>query len=274
MQRIINFILNNKNTLLYLFLFIISIFLTIQNNNYHQARYFNSANWLTGNIYGVNASIRGYFNLREENEKLKQENEWLRSMWFNTRTRDTIEMDTSRLTYEIISARVVKNSYAEPDNYITLDRGKSDSILQDMGVITSKGILGIVEKSSSGFASVQSVLNSKSNINAKIRHTDYFGSLIWNQKDYMRVQLEDIPRLDPAPMKVGDTIVTGGMSSIFPENIPIGTIEDFELNQAGSSYTINVRLFNDMTNLRQAYIIRNRNRPEVLNLEKEVADDR
>jgi rod shape-determining protein MreC len=274
MQRIINFILNNKNTLLYLFLFLISIFLTIQNNNYHQARYFNSANWITGNIYGVNASIRGYFNLREDNKKLIEENKWLRSMWFNTKTRDTVEMDTSRLTYEIISARVVKNSFAELDNYITLDRGKNDSILQDMGVITSKGILGIVEKSSSGFASVQSVLNSKSNINAKILNTDYFGSLIWNQEDYMRVQLEDIPRLDPAPMKEGDTIVTGGMSSIFPENIPIGTIEDFELNQAGSSYTINVRLFNDMTNLRQAYIIRNRNRPEVLNLEKEVANDR
>jgi rod shape-determining protein MreC len=183
-------------------------------------------------------------------------------------------MDTARLTYEVVPARVVKNSYAEPDNYITLDRGKSDSILQDMGVITSKGILGIVEKSSSGFASVQSVLNSKSNINAKILNSDYFGSLKWDQKDYRRVQLEDIPRLDPAPMKVGDTIVTGAMSSIFPENIPIGTIEDFELNQAGSSYMINVRLFNDMTNLRHAYIIRNRKRPEILNLEKEVADDR
>lgn len=274
MQRIINFILNNKNTLLYLFLFLVSIFLTIQNNNYHQARYFNSANWLSGNIYGVNASIRGYFNLREENEKLRQENEWLRSQWFNAEPRDTVEMDTSRLTYEILSARVVKNSYAEPDNYITLDRGSSDSILQDMGVITSRGILGIVEKSSSGFASVQSVLNSKSNINAKILHTDYFGSLTWNQEDYKRVQLEDIPRLDPAPMKIGDTVVTGAMSSIFPENIPIGTIEDFELNQAGSSYMIHVRLFNDMTNLRHAYIIRNRKRAEVLNLEKEVANDR
>ena len=274
MQRIINFILNNKNTLLYLFLFIISIFLTIQNNNYHQARYFNSANWLTGNIYEVNASIRGYFNLREERDKLLEENKRLHSRLFNSVPRDTVEMDTSRLTFEIISARVVKNSYAEPDNYITVDRGESDSILQDMGVITSRGILGIVEKSSSGFASVQSILNSKSNINAKIQHTDYFGSLIWNQQDYKRVQLEDIPRQDPAPMKAGDTIVTGAMSSIFPENIPIGTIEDFELNQAGSSYTINVRLFNDMTSLRNVYIIRNRKRPEVLNLEKEVANDR
>lgn len=274
MQRIINFILNNKNTLLYLFLFIFSIFLTIQSNNYHKARYFNSANWLTGNIYGVNTSVRGYFNLKEDNQKLLDENQRLRSLLFNWKSVDTIEMDTSLLTYEVISARVVKNSYAEPDNYITLDRGKRDSVLQDMGVITSNGILGIVEKSSSGFASVLSLLNSKSNINAKILHTNYFGSLTWNQEDYLMVQLEDIPRLDPAPMRVGDTIVTGAMSSIFPENIPIGTIENFDLNRAGSSYTINVRLFNDMTNLRQVYIIRNRKRPELLKLEKEVADDR
>ncbi|MDM9631528.1 rod shape-determining protein MreC [Robiginitalea aurantiaca] len=274
MQRIINFILNNKNTLLYVLLFIISIFLTIQNSSYHQARYFNSANWLSGNIYGMNASVRGYFNLNEENQKLLEENQRLRSLLFNIDPRDTIEMDTASLTYEVFPARVVKNSYAEPDNYITLDRGSSDSIVQDMGVITSKGILGIVEKSSSGFSSVQSVLNSKSNINAKILHTDYFGSLKWDQEDYRVVQLEDIPRLDPAPMKVGDTIVTGAMSSIFPENIPIGTIDEIELNQAGSSYKINVHLFNDMTNLRYAYIIRNRKRPEVLNLEKEVANDR
>ncbi len=274
MQRIINFILNNKNTLLYVLLFTFSVFLTIQNNSYHQARYFNSANWLTGGIYSMNASVREYFNLREEYEKLLEENQRLRTLVFNSGPRDTIEMDTSRLTYEVLPARVVKNSYAEPDNYITLDRGKNDSVLQDMGVITSRGILGIVEKSSSGYASVQSVLNSKSNINAKILHTDYFGSLTWDQNDYKVVQLEDIPRLDPAPMKAGDTIVTGAMSSIFPENIPIGTIVDFQLNQAGSSYRINVRLFNDMTNLRHVYIIRNRKRPEILNLEKEVADDR
>ncbi len=136
------------------------------------------------------------------------------------------------------------------------------------------GILGIVEKSSRSFASVQSVLNSKSNINAKIQHTDYFGSLTWDQRDFRVVQLEDIPRLDPAPMKIGDTIVTGAMSSIFPENIPIGTIVGVDLNQAESSYRIDVRLFNDMTSLGQVYIIRNRNRREILDLENDVTYDR
>jgi len=273
MQRIIDFILRNKNTLLFALLFIISLFLTIQNNDFHRSRYFNSANWLTGSVYSTSASVRGYFNLRQEYEKLLEENRRLNSRLFNLPPMDTITLDTAQLDYAVLSGRVIKNSYVEANNYITINRGSRDSVMQDMAVITSLGILGIVEKSSANFASVQSVLNSKSNINAKILHTDYFGSLTWNQKDFRIVQLEDIPRLETPPMKVGDTIVTGAMSSIFPENIPIGTIEQFSLNAAGSLYNIDVRLFNDMTNLREVYIIRYRKRPEVLELENNVLND-
>ena len=274
MQRIIDFILRNKNTLLFALLFIISLFLTIQNNDFHRSRYFNSANWLTGSIYNSSASVKEYFSLKEGYDKLLEENRRLKSRLYNMPPMDSLSLDTTQLDYVVLSGRVIKNSYVEANNYITINRGSGDSVMQDMGVITSLGILGIVEKSSASFASVQSVLNSKSNINAKILHTDYFGSLTWNQNDFRIVQLEDIPRLDPAPMKVGDTIVTGAMSSIFPENIPIGTIENFSLNDAGSLYNIDVRLFNDMTNLREVYIIRNRKRPEVLQLENDVLNDR
>ncbi len=274
MQRIIDFILRNKNTLLFALLFIISLFLTIQNNDFHRSRYFNSANWLTGSIYNTSTSVKQYFSLKEGYEKLLEENRRLRARLYNTPVVDSLLLDTTQLDYVVLSGRVIKNSYVEGNNYITVNRGSRDSVMQDMGVMTSLGILGIVEKSSANFASVQSVLNSKSNINAKILHTDYFGSLTWNQKDFRIVQLEDIPRLDPAPMKVGDTIVTGAMSSIFPENIPIGTIERIGLNEAGSLYDIDVRLFNDMTNLREVYIILYRKRPEVLQLENDVLNDR
>jgi rod shape-determining protein MreC len=272
MQRIINFILRNKNTLLYALLLLLSLFLTIQNNDYHQTRYFNSANWLTGRVYNTSASVRKYFWLKEENDRLMEENRRLNTLLFNQTREDSMELDTSRLTYSVLTARVIKNSYAEANNYLTIDKGRRDGVAQDMGVITPLGILGIVERSSQGFSSVQSVLNAKSNINAKIRNTDYFGSLTWTQEDYRLVQLEDIPRL--VPLKVGDTIVTGAMSSIFPENIPIGTIEKFTLSESDSFYQIDVRLFNDMTHLGQVYLIRNRKRPEILELENQTRNDR
>jgi rod shape-determining protein MreC len=172
------------------------------------------------------------------------------------------------LDYQVYEAQIIKNNFSAANNYITINRGSDDGIRQDMGVITSKGILGILEHSSPKFSTVQSILNTKSNINAKIANTDYFGSLTWNRKDYRFVQLEDIPRL--VPLKVGDTIVTGAMSSIFPENIPIGTIESFDLSPSQSFYDIDVRLFNDMTNLKQVYVIWNKHRAEVLKLESEI----
>ena len=140
-----------------------------------------------------------------------------------------------------------------------------------MGVITTEGILGIVENTSSNFSTVQSVLNTKSNINAKIKNTDYFGSLVWDARDYRVVQLVDIPRL--VPLVVGDTIVTGAMSSIFPENIPVGVIKKYDLNASKSFYNIDVELFNDMANVKNIYLIRNRNKREIEELEELTADE-
>lgn len=271
MQQIINFILRYKITLLYLLLLTISLAFTAQSHSYHRSRFFNSANWISGTIYNSTNRVSTYFGLGAENERLIEENRQLRYLLYNRADTASIEIDTTRLSYTIVSAQVIKNSYSNQDNYITLNKGKNDGIAQDMGVITAQGILGIVEKTSNNYSAVQSILNTKSNINAKIKNTDNFGSLKWNTNRYDEVQLEDIPRL--VKLYVGDTIVTGARSSIFPENIPIGTIKKFDLNASQSSYSIDIALFNDMTNIKNVYIIDNPNRPEILELETELSND-
>lgn len=271
MQQIINFILRYKTTLLYLLLLIISLAFTVQSHSYHRSTYFNSANWLSGSIYNTTHNISTYFGLGDVNRQLLEENRQLRSLLYNKEIADSIELDTAKLNYTIMSAQVIKNSFSNQDNYVTINKGEKQGVKQDMGVITSKGILGIVEKTSNNYASVQSILNTKSNINAKIKNTNYFGSLIWNTDRYDEVQLEDIPRL--VPLLVGDTIVTGAMSSIFPENIPIGTIKKFDLNASQSFYRIDVALFNDMTNIKNVYIVENPRREEILELESELNND-
>ncbi|EAR00541.1 rod shape-determining protein MreC [Maribacter sp. HTCC2170] len=271
MQQIINFIIRYKNFLLYIFLLIISLGFTIQSHSYHQSKFFNSSNWIAGNIYGFSHGITTYFSLDEENEKLLQENKRLRDQLFNKELVSPVRIDSSNIKYTIVSGQVIKNSYADHRNYITINRGEKDSIKQDMGVITALGVLGIVENTSNKFATVQSILNENSNINAKIKNTTHFGSLIWDAQTYNVVQLVDIPRL--VPLTIGDTIVTGAMSSIFPENIPIGTIKKFDLDVSKSFYQIDVTLFNDMTNIKNIYIINNVNRKEILELEGETSNE-
>ena len=140
-----------------------------------------------------------------------------------------------------------------------------------MGVINSLGIVGIVDNTSNNYSTVISILNNKSQINAKLKKYNHFGSLIWNGKNTGFVQLIDIPRL--AAIRKGDTIVTGGQSVIFPENINIGTVDKIYIDNKTNYYTLNVKLFNDMTNLGHVYILKSKNREEIINLEKKVEKD-
>ena len=140
-----------------------------------------------------------------------------------------------------------------------------------MGVINSLGIVGIIDKTSPKYATVISILNVKSQINAKIKKTNHFGSLIWDGKNTGFVQLIDVPRL--AAIRKGDTIVTGGQSVIFPENINIGTVDKIYIDNETNYYTLNVKLFNDMTNLGYVYIIKSKDREEIINLEKQSKNE-
>ncbi|WP_372945417.1 rod shape-determining protein MreC [Muriicola sp.] len=271
MQQIINFILRNKTNLLYLLLLTLGLAMSIQSHSYHRTKFINSANWLSGSLYNTQANITSYFNLREENEQLVEENTRLKKMLYNAEFVPVTETERDSFPYGVIPARIIKNSYALRNNYITLDKGAAQGVEQDMGVITSMGVLGIVEYTTDNFSAVQSLLNTKSNINAKIKNTNNFGSLKWNTLRFDVVQLEDIPRI--VPLNVGDTVVTGAMSSIFPENIPIGTIQKIDLQTSESFYKIDVALFNDMTNLHNVYIISNRDREEIQILEEKINDD-
>ncbi|MEP3838578.1 MAG: rod shape-determining protein MreC [Algibacter sp.] len=267
MQQIINFIIRNKNFLLFLLLFGISLLFTIQSHSYHKSKFINSANFLTGGVYNSANNISGYLNLKVQNELLSDENKRLRKLLLNVSTNpDSIFIDslTFKEDYRFYSATIIKNSYSLNNNVLTINKGKNDSIQQDFGVISSKGIVGIIDKTSANYATVISILNSTSSISAQLKKTNHLGSLIWDGKDSQFAQLIDIPKI--AKVKTGDTIITSGQSSIFPKGVPVGTIENFKLDQAENYYEINVHLFNDMTSIEHVYIIENVNKEEISNL--------
>jgi rod shape-determining protein MreC len=268
MQQILNFILKNSNRLLFLLLLVLSISFTIQSHSYHKSKIISSANFFTGGIYEKINNVDEYFGLRKQNEELAKENARLKSILFN-------QKDTTKLPKidsikgvrknDIILSKVIRNSYSIHENFITINNGSASGIKPNMGVINSAGIVGIVENTSKNYATVISILNINSKINAKIKKSNHFGTLNWNGKNTGYVQLIDVPRL--ASVRKGDTIVTGEQSTIFPENIGIGTIENVYTEKETNYYTLNIKLFNDMTNLGHVYIIKLKDTEEIENLE-------
>ncbi len=269
MQQIFNFILKNSNRLLFLLLLGISLSLTIQSHSYHRSKIISSANFLSGGVYEKINNISEYLDLRTQNDALAQENARLRSILFNAK--DTVtatKLDSIKGLHptDIIVSKVIHNSYNSHENYLTLNSGSLQGVKSDMGVINSLGIVGIIDNTSPRYATVLSLLNIKSQINAKIKKSNHFGSLVWNGKSTGFVQLIDIPRL--AAIRKGDTIVTGGQSVIFPENLNIGTVDKIYIDNQTNYYTLDIKLFNDMTNLGHVYIIKSKDREEIINLEK------
>ena len=273
MQQIIFFFIRNKNFLLFALLFSISLFLTIRTHSYHESKFVTSANFLSGGVYNIKSGITKYFDLESENDKLADENMRLREQleaYKSSTLIDGIENTSIGGKYNYFGARVINNSYSKTKNLITIDKGTNDEIQNELGVITTKGIVGIVNSTSRNYATVQSVLNSNSQISAKLKKSNHFGFLVWNGGNPNRVRLVDVPRL--APILVGDTIVTDGKSTIFPRGLMVGIIADYNLDEADDYYTLEIDLFNDMTNLNHVYIIENRHSEEILQLENEDPD--
>ena len=269
MQQIFNFIYKNSNRLLFLLLLGISLALTIQTHSFHRSKIISSANFLSGGVYERINNLNEYLNLKTQNDELASENAKLRSILFNVKdTSNIAKLDSIKgvKSEDVLVSKVIHNSYNVHENYLTLNSGELQGVKPDMGVINSLGIIGIIDNTSPNYSTVMSILNKKSQINAKIKKSNHFGSLVWDGKSTGYVQLIDVPRL--ASIKKGDTIVTGGQSAIFPENIGIGTIANIYTEKETNYYKINIKLFNDMTNLGHVYIIKTKNREELINLEK------
>ncbi len=276
MQQIISFLYKNKYFLLFLLLEFFAILFTIQSHSYHKSKFINSANFVSGGFYNKINNIKEFFILKKENVRLSEENVQLKNLLnlqgISSTQNNVVVYDTLKFNqiYNFTSAKIINNDFRKNNNYLTINKGKSHQIKSDLGVINSKGIIGITKSVSNNYTTVLSILNVNSRINVKLLNSNHFGSLSWDNKDYNTVQLLDLPI--QALIEVGDTIVTGGMSTIFPEGIPVGIIKNFDTNNNNYEY-INITLFNDMSSIGFVEIITNMDKLEIKNLEEKTSNE-
>jgi rod shape-determining protein MreC len=88
-----------------------------------------------------------------------------------------------------------------------------------------------------------------------VKGSDSFCSLSWDGGDPRYSTLIDLPRY--AQFEKGDTVVTSGFSSIFPSDLPVGTVENIEDSADGMFYTVRVKLFVDFSSLTSVFIVGN-----------------
>ena len=276
MRNLLNFLLKYNHWFLFILLEVISFVLLFRFNHYQHSVYFSSANAVAGKVYEVSGGITSYFHLKSVNEdlldrimELEQQNHNLEDA-LGRHLSDSTELNSIRnlpnTDYQVFKARVITNSLNLVDNYITLNRGSKDGIRPEMGVVDGNGVVGIVYDTSSHYSRVISVLNSKSSISCKIVGSEYFGYLKWEYGDSRYAYLKDLPR--HAEFNLGDTVVTSGYSTVFPEGIMIGTVDDMADSNDGLSYLLKVKLATDFGKVSEVRVIARTGQHEQKELEQ------
>lgn len=267
MRALIDFIINSKHVLVFLLLEAISLVLLFSYNGYQRSVYFTTANGVVGTTYDAISSVTSYINLQEENHQLEATNERLRRQVYELQQQmETARQDSAmRINalpkkYDLVDAQVVNMTLHKANNMITINRGEADGIRPEMGVVCSRGVVGIVYMTSKHYSLVMPLLNTNSKISCRLRHSEFFGSLIWKHGNADIVYVTNIPR--HAKVKQKDIVETNGFSDIFPPGLPIGVVQRVDDSTDGISYLLRVKLFANFATLRNVSVITNYSSPE------------
>ena len=262
MRNLLNFLIKYSTWFVFTFYVLISCILLVRSSEKHSSVYMTSANAIGSVVYGTASEITDYFGLLSVNKRLQESNAKLQNEVLNLRqelsqykilVHDSVG-DWSRTRFGYIGASVINNSTRHPRNYFTIDRGNADGVHPGMGVVDQSGVVGIVDATGSHTSRVISLLNQNQRFSAKLKHTPYVGSLTWKGEDPTIAFLEEVPR--HAQFHIGDTIVTSGFSTTFPEGIDIGTVMGMVKTGDDTFFVLKVRLASDFKTLGTVRIIK------------------
>ena len=287
MQQLIDFILRKKDVVVYFILLFLSLSFIFNSNYFHKSKVILFSNSITNYTNEVFENINWYFELKKINSSLVEENLILKNQLEKFIEKKSID-SLKNVAFQYQNAKVISNNLSSFKNNLIINKGTKHGLKNEMGVISSTGIVGIIDRTSKNYSSVMSVLNTESKINAKVKRTSHFGTLEWNGLSNRDLLLNDIP--ETADIKIGDSIITGGMSLIFPEGINIGVISEImkqeKFNDTIMKFNINnqvkianiefrenylnieVKLHTDMNNLNNVYVIESLNKDEFKNIKK------
>ena len=255
MQSLLKILLRYSNFLVFIALEVAAFLLISLNNAAPRSSLLSTANEVVAWQHEVVSTVNSYFSLRHQNDLLAAENADLRNQ--------ICAMDSVENGYALhyVDAKVVQMTTDELHNYITINRGSKDGVMRGQGVRNSEGVVGIVRTVGRNYSVVLPVINTRMNLSCRFAKNDYIGTLQWDGKDSRFASLADVAA--HMVVNTGDTIVTSGLSPVFPEGVPVGIVESSQLKEGDSYYTIRVRLHTNFKRLKYVEVVQNAHQTEM-----------
>lgn len=276
MERLFLFIYQYRSFFTFLVLEVVCLWLLVQNNQYQGAKFFNSSNSIAANINTRAQNFRDFISLRETNQRLSEENANLKRR-LEQRNQSLYTLDVREINdpalinrFDFVSARVVNNSVHQFKNHLTINKGSKDGITAGMAVISPDGAVGKVKATSDHFSVVTTLLHIDVLTSVQLKRTSHFGSVQWDGSNPDYVNMLYVPR-HVQPM-LGDTILTSGYNSIYPEGVLIGTISEVKLKDEALFHELKVKLSQDFRKLTYVAVVKSTLQQEQVELEQTLEE--
>ena len=177
------------------------------------------------------AGVHDFFGLKgvqKENEQLKKELEEYKAKNIlleglsrdNEKLRSALYFRSRSAVNGLLPAEIVGRSGSNWFDVVEINRGKADKIASDSAVINDEGLVGRVFEVSSFSSKVLLITDPSSAVSVLDMETGDMGIASGNSIGPLKIKYMSAT----AAVKVGDRIITSGMSDIFPKGIMIGTV--------------------------------------------------
>lgn len=267
MHKIWLFLQNYSAVFLFIVLELIALQFLVSQNQYHRNKFIKQTALIQGYVQQKQADVEHFFNLKKINKSLAEENASLRQQLTSTISarKDSIQNKKQDTLFTFQVAEVISNPIYTNGQYITINKGKTDSISIHDGVLTKDGIVGKVVLVNENYSLVMPVIHKDFKLSIIHQTTNSYGNLNWNGADFLHAQVTDITR--SAPIAVGDTLVTSQYAKSFPEGSNVGTIESIDYDITKNFYVVKTKLSTNFRTLRHVYIIHNKDLTSIQALE-------
>ena len=200
--------------------------------------------------------------LLRANEALRRQNQELRFQAMqagettreNTRLRQLIGWK-ELAPWKLKLARVIARDPANWWRTVMIDRGSLDGVRENLPVLTTDGLIGRV--SAAGLTSARVVLIGDPNcrVPATILGSTNESGIIANSGVFNASFVNLTHLASPTLLKPGQSVVTSGLSAIYPKGIPIGTISDVHLVESGLETEAQVKLAANLNSLEEVWVL-------------------
>lgn len=171
--------------------------------------------------------------------------------------RNKLLLNETLTFFEPVNATVLNRNRGYWFNTLTIDKGKSDGIKEDMAVVTSHGLIGKVSKVSNHSSEVKLLTSDdiQFRVSVSITTKNKDTHAILNGYDQKRRRLKLVDVDSHSEIEKGDIITTSGIGGRFPRGIYIGVVDDINIDRYGISKTVYVTSSQDFNNIHYVSVL-------------------